>query len=373
MSEPELPVASPKRPKFAPNSRKRPTAELSMESVVGMLKNEAKSIKTAGIRGLLNEAGTKVDEKLMMTVKFPFLSTSTSQRIGDKTGDTHVVHNSEQYESFTGKYSGFIPRETTGTVRLNVGLEQPLNLHCDLISRLQFGPIAADGLPTVFLNKVAEEKPELKTARKGGFDKGGYTLVNVPFFNVSMQERCLFGFPSIQQFNTQIGPAAKQVSSAVLVEVGKLFPNHSVSSKGVHALFNWNAHSLFAYHQDDKSTVTVIVNLSPATSDFHVAGRAHSSTYLLPGDTHIFPSAVVHRSGLAERRTVKCAYFFDLKMEESAEAGSSSSNTAEPSILDIDLAEVKEIEKQYKEWRTSVPAVPVKEEAKAEAEAEAES
>ena len=144
MSEPQLPVASPKRPKFAPNSRKRPTAELSMESVVGMLKNEAKSIKTAGIRGLLNEAGTKVDEKLMMTVKFPFLSTSTSQRIGDKTGDTHVVHNSEQYESFTGKYSGFIPRETTGTVRLNVGVEQPFNLHCDLISRLQFGPVAAE-------------------------------------------------------------------------------------------------------------------------------------------------------------------------------------------------------------------------------------
>lgn len=324
MSEPQPPVASPKRPKFAPATRKRPAAEMAMESTVAMLKNEAKSFKSAGIRGLLDDAGTKVDAQHMMALKFPFLSTSTTQQIDDKTGDSHVLNNSEQYTSFIETYPGFSPRDTTGTVSLNVGVEQPFNLHCDLVNRLQFGPLAADGLPTVFLNKNAEDKPEFKTSKKGGFDKGGYNLVNVSIFNVSMQERCLFGFASIQQFVTQIGPAAKHVSNAVLAEVSKMFPNHNVCSKGVHALFNWNAHSLFSYHQDEKSTVTVIVNLSPAMSDFHVAGRAHSCTYVRPGDTHIFPSAVVHRSGSAERRTVKCAYFFDLKMNSSAEASSSA-------------------------------------------------
>jgi len=75
MAERELPEASPKRPKFAPAAHKRPTAELPMECSVGMLKNEAKSFKSAGIRGLLDDAGTKVVAQHMMALKFPYLST----------------------------------------------------------------------------------------------------------------------------------------------------------------------------------------------------------------------------------------------------------------------------------------------------------
>jgi uncharacterized protein YjlB len=106
------------------------------------------------------------------------------------------------------------------------------------------------------------------------------------------------------------------LNNKVFTLMVKLFPDFVPQSEGVHVLFNWNPHSLFTYHTDEKSEVTVIVNLSPAKSSFHIAGMEEEAAYNKPGDAVVLPSAVWHRSGTAERRTVKVAYFFTLMKKE---------------------------------------------------------
>ena len=76
--------------------------------------------------------------------------------------------------------------------------------------------------------------------------------------------------------------------------------------------------------------VTVIVNLAPARSTFHIAGQKEAE-YKEPGDAVVLPSAVWHRSGVAQRRTVKVAYFFKLMKKDEFDA-----RTGEPPKADKD-------------------------------------
>ena len=127
-----------------------------------------------------------------------------------------------------------------------------------------------------------------------------------------MQDRCTFGFKSAGVFEKECGGAAKALNLRVFAQMKTYFPSCNVTSKGVHVLFNWNAHSLFTYHKDPNSIVTVIVQLTPGITDFHVAGKAQMGVYETAGSAHILCSQVWHRSGTAQRRTIKAAYFFDV-------------------------------------------------------------
>ena len=127
-----------------------------------------------------------------------------------------------------------------------------------------------------------------------------------------MQDRCIFGFISSGAFEEECGPAAKALNATVFNQMKTFFPKCNVTSKGVHVLFNWNAHSLFTYHKDPNSIITVIVQLTPGKTDFHVAGKAQLAVYETAGSAHMFCSQAWHRSGTAQRRTIKVAYFYDV-------------------------------------------------------------
>jgi hypothetical protein len=105
-----------------------------------------------------------------------------------------------------------------------------------------------------------------------------------------------------------------------------------------------NDHSFFKYHQDDKGTVAVVVNLSPCTiTDFHVAGAPAHAVMQGCGKAHILPTKVYHRSGTAPRRCIKLVFFLDLiaPVVVSEEAAGSSSSGVNEEVKEEVKAEVK--------------------------------
>ena len=54
------------------------------------------------------------------------------------------------------------------------------------------------------------------------------------------------------------------------------------------------------------------MQLTPGKSDFHVAGKGQLAVYETAGSAHMFCSQVWHRSGAAQRRTIKVAYFYEV-------------------------------------------------------------
>ena len=123
----------------------------------------------------------------------------------------------------------------------------------------------------------------------------------------------MFGFDKAAKFGKECTTFAGRLNAKVSEAMEDLVPNHVLHNTGVHVLFNWNAHSLFAYHKDAGSDLSCIVNLSPAKSTFHVAGFGPEATYNEPGDMFVLPSDAFHRSGVAARRTIKVAYFFKVE------------------------------------------------------------
>ena len=168
----------------------------------------------------------------------------------------------------------------------------------------------------VYLEKSTGTQPDkdAKTKKEGGFVTA-YQSVATETYSKVMQERVIFGFKSANKFGQECTGSATALNLKVAALMAKLFPDCQALSEGVHVLFNWNPHSLFTYHKDLKSEITVIVNLAPARSTFHIAGKEEAE-YMEPGDAVVLPSAAWHRSGVAQRRTVKVAYFYKLMLKE---------------------------------------------------------
>ena len=103
---------------------------------------------------------------------------------------------------------------------------------------MDISSISKDGQASVQLDKVGGQVIK----KTGGFDKS-YELVAAPLFNKSMQDRCIFGFKSSSAFTADCGSAARALSLKVQYFLKECFPRTNMTSKGVHVLFNWNAHS----------------------------------------------------------------------------------------------------------------------------------
>ena len=88
---------------------------------------------------------------------------------------------------------------------------------------------------------------------------------------------------------------------------------------------------------------TVIVQLTPGITDFHVAGKAQMAVYKTAGSAHMFCSQAWHRSGTAQRRTIKVAYFFDVLGVFNVEKGDGQEPEVDPKIETFDSFEDIEI------------------------------
>ena len=348
-------------------------ADLTVDALIASLKNEAAAIKAKGISQYIHPGDAAVKEELKELL-FPYLSSQTAIKLVDSDGEVHDEANEQVYSSFESEHTRCTISGGDGTMHCNVGAELALNLYCVIMSALKLGVTANDGRPTVTLEKVEGQASEAKPKKAGGF-LDAYKLVATTVFNKDMQQRVIFGYSKPASFAKDFAPYGSNLNAKVQGFLQQVFPTRVLSSTGVHVLFNWNAHSLFAYHQDNSSDVTFIVNLAPAKSSFHVAGFRQSTVYYEPGDAYLFPSAAWHRSGGAQRRSVKVAYFYKLSpLHSQIDCDMPSSSSFVPTSEVDTKEEVKEEVKGEADARVKAE---VKQEAdavvKAEAQADADS
>ena len=95
-------------------------------------------------------------------------------------------------------------------------------------------------------------------------------------FSKSEQDRCTFGM-TLGDLKKILGGRGDRFILECKLEIESAIPNTVVLFRECHALFHWNDHSFFTYHQDDKGDVAVVVNLSPGTTTLHVAGCGEAS------------------------------------------------------------------------------------------------
>ena len=319
---------SPKRSKFRRLGGLPTSTLLSLEATLAQLKNEASAIKSSGVNQYIDYCDTKVLAELKPFL-LAYLSQTTEAVYPDIKGEKHEIDNNTTYEEFKKQYPKFTS-DQTGAHHANLGAENCLNLYCNMLNSLKIGTPKSDGNPVVYLDKSSGGQPDkdAKASKAGGF-LTAYRSVATEQYSKAMQDRCLFGFNKATKFASECTSFAGSLNGKVGALMTKLFPDFVATSEGVHLLFNWNSHSLFTYHQDEKSMVTVIVNLAPARSTFHIAGKKEAE-YKEPGDAVVLPSAVWHRSGEAQRRTVKVAYFFKLMKKDEFEARTNLPPSGEP-------------------------------------------
>jgi hypothetical protein len=311
-------LVSPKAAKFRRLGGVATVASLSVEGTVAQLKNEGSTIKSNGIHQYIETGDAKVTAGLKALL-LSYLSQETETVYSDFRGEEHEIHNAVTYEDFEKEHPKFTS-DQTGAYHANLGAENCLNLYCNMLGNLKIGTNKPDGSPMVYLEKSTGTQPDkdAKTKKEGGFVTA-YQSVATETYSKVMQERVIFGFKSANKFGQECTGSATALNLKVAALVAKLFPDCQALSEGVHVLFNWNPHSLFTYHKDLQSEITVIVNLAPARSTFHIAGKEEAE-YMEPGDAVVLPSAAWHRSGVAQRRSVKVAYFYKLMKKEEVAA-----------------------------------------------------
>ena len=323
---------SPPPPKRFSRMRAVPqTLGMGVKGTVAFLQQEADSIRRTGISAMLKEGFFDSFEPL----KHRYLSGSAAQTYSDETGAQYEANNRAVYEKIP---EAIEISSTTGTVAQQFDQELCLNLHCHIISQIRLGPDDVDHMPSVYLDTA-----EGSHKKSGGFQTL-YPNINVKSVFKAEQERCIFAMK----------PAAfKKVGSAEGIRLVKAAEESVKAVVGDSAtlvealiLFHWNDHSFFTYHQDPRGDWVLLVNLSPATTDFHIAGT-QGATMETAGEAHLFPTKVFHRSGKAPRRCVKVAFFFNVAKPGDASGSGSTpvktevkteeSNTATETAQDVQV------------------------------------
>tara|TARA_B110000027_G_scaffold133302_1_gene161435 strand:- start:234 stop:1535 length:1302 start_codon:yes stop_codon:yes gene_type:complete len=301
--------------------------DLGTLGTLPLLKSEADAIQRDGIKYLLSNLHELIQKHL-----HSYLSgTAMLQQYEDVNGYQYVGANTCVLDELADLTSHLDVK--TGTYRIRVSQEVSMNVCCKLIGLLKTGSMAADKQPTLVLDVVGGSH------KSGGFEDA-YTLVNVPLplMNKAEQERCVFAMRATQFKNITGAHGAillKEVHQHVTQFVS---PFKVLASPLVHVLFHFNDHAFFTYHTDDKSWMSVLVNLSYGSSTFHIAGREEEAIYDGIGSGHIFPSKVYHRSGRATRRSVKVAFFFQKSPDHAIDTEDSlrSVPAAVPSVATAD-------------------------------------
>lgn len=294
------------------------TIGMGVKGTVAFLQQEADSIRRTGISAMLQEGFYD----RFAPLKHRYLSGSAAHTYSDETGADYEAHNREVYEK--------IPEAiqicaTTGTVAQQFDQELCLNLHYHLISQIKLGPDDVDHMPSVYLDTA-----EGSHKKSGGF-QSLYPNINVKSVFKAEQERCIFAMKPAAFKKVGSAEGTRLVKAAE--EAVKDVVGNSATLVETHILFHWNDHSFFTYHQDPRGDWVLLVNLSPATTDFHIAGT-QGATMQNTGEAHLFPTKVFHRSGKAPRRCVKVAFFFNV-----AKPGDASGSGSTPVKTEVKTEE----------------------------------
>ena len=304
--------------------------DMGAKYALGLLKNEAESIKRTGVSTMLSSG--------MQELAQPYLSGFGSQQYEDKMGEAHAEANEQLLNALPQTFKDRLC-VSTSTVRHQMDATNALKTYVSLVDKLKEGPIdASDGVPEFYLDSAGGQAPGNK--KKGGFQHI-YQHINVLTAEQkeSEQRRCIFAMKQTQ-FKAITGTYGTALIDTAAGLVQDLYDVDMVGApEVVHVLFHWNKHSFYTYHQDNDGDVAVIINLGFGTSNganntMHVAGAELCAEYDGVGVARVFPTKLFHRSGSAPRRCVKVALFFkvdsaakcEVKREANGEASASQTS-----------------------------------------------
>lgn len=194
-------------------------------------------------------------------------------------------------------------------------------------------------ISVVRLVQVHEKEWALRVGDRwivGGFHrkKDRYDKVNLPQgmpFSHEEQSAAVFGLNrSYGMVNKFVKQCQLEWAEAMIQEAAekickdKVEEGFSVQTRieEVHVNFAFSPQINYAYHIDAPDLkcspdFTVMVNLSPGKTSMHIAGAKNEAHYHIPGDAVLFGAQdIFHRSGAAQWRTLKLAFFVTISHDK---------------------------------------------------------
>ena len=144
-AEQAAPVAAPRPKKMRRIGPAFSTADMGVMGALQHLKLEARQLQSAGIRALLAGGPEAMGPHLAN-----YLNGTAARSYEDETGEDMIGSNEQLLAGYTSKNITF--DEHTLTIKVTYHAELCFGLHIDLIEKLKTGPLAEDGLPTLFLD-----------------------------------------------------------------------------------------------------------------------------------------------------------------------------------------------------------------------------
>ena len=303
-------------------------------TVVCCLQLEGKRLRAAGIHGLLQEPKTCGDlttsGKRLLVAELDRKNNDSVELeyVGESADANHALAESADSTGFWAKFD-----PTIGTTPWAVQPEDALNIFCDVSERLRcLKASSVDAGETLVLRK------DPTTDYLGGYSNEYKQTERQASSDVLRQVVWMW---KASGYHAAVGkllhPSRAQFVQATVDQLNHQFYPEAIDPPlklaAVQLLIPWHPDAVFTYHQDPIGDWAVIINLSPATSALHVAGSENLAQFFKAGDAHIISTSLVHRSGLAQLRTMKLVLFLkeELPLKQPAtELASASANQGAP-------------------------------------------
>jgi hypothetical protein len=166
-------------------------------------------------------------------------------------------------------------------------------------------------------------RPADRVRVEGGW-KAPYTSVNVVKPDQKRQRGCVFpvakgGLKKLLQHNENFKHLALDVMSGIAHGLGQEAAD-ALDLMEIDLLFQYDRNAHFTYHRDTEfektqPVYTVVVLISPnGSAGMHVAGAEGTAEFCSPGDAHLLPSDLYHRTDTTTYGTVKATLFYAAKI-----------------------------------------------------------
>ena len=206
------------------------------------------------------------------------------------------------------------------TLPITVDLQSALGVFCDAGKAIVLESKQDPYLPELSFEL---DRPSDRVRVTGGW-KATYSSVNVDKPDPTRQRGCVFpvakgGLKKLLKYNDNFQRLADDVMSGIVKGLGQEAADALVLME-IDLLFQYDRNAHFTYHRDDEfekavPVYTVVVLVSPnGSAGMHVAGATESAMFHSPGDAHLIPSDLYHRTDETTYGTVKATLFYTAKI-----------------------------------------------------------
>jgi hypothetical protein len=232
-----------------------------------------------------------------------------------------VQHNNSLLQSLdeaSGKFKYLDSK--SHTLPVSVDMQSALGVFCDAGKA-----VVLESKQTPFGPELSFEldRPSDRVRVTGGW-KQPYSSVNVPQPDQTRQRGCVFpvakaGLKKLLKHNDNFNRLADDVMSGIVKGLGQEAADELLLME-IDLLLQFDRNAHFTYHRDDEfekavPVYTVVVLISPnGSASMHVAGATDTAEFHSPGDAHLLPSDLYHRTDTTTYGTVKATLFYTAKM-----------------------------------------------------------